>query len=379
MSVWFTQSPEQPTTRLQERDLARRRADRRRRWAVTTGISLLALLGVGAATALVVMPFLEGLRAEDVTTVQDFEGPGQGSVEVVVEVGDGGSAIAETLAKAGVVATEEAFIDAYSANPNAQLIRPGTYALAEEMRASEAVAALLDPTRRQVVKFTIPEGFRAEQVFERIAETTGLSVESLRATARDGETLGLPPEADGDVEGWLFPATYEVDPEPTPMQTLAPMVAKTIEVLEGLSVPREQWHDVIVLASMVEKEAKLDEDRPKVARVFTNRLDIDMNLESDATVAYGANNFSTVFTTDEERADDNPYNTYVHPGLPAGAICNPGEAAIAAALSPFTGDWLYFVVIDLDSGETAYAEDAAGHAANVQRMRDWMSENPGDY
>ncbi|MDR1152198.1 MAG: endolytic transglycosylase MltG, partial [Bifidobacteriaceae bacterium] len=206
-----------------------------------------------------------------------------------------------------------------------------------------------------------------------------LSVESLADAAKDTETLGLPPEAEGDVEGWLFPATYEVDPNPTPVEALAPMVAKTIEVLEDFGAEPEVWRKTLILASMVEKEAKLDEDRPKVARVFLNRIKKDMLLMSDATVSYGAGNFSSVFTSDEEREADNPYNTYVHEGLPGGAICNPGEAAIAAALSPEKGDWLYFVVVNLETGETAYAEDAAGHEINVQLMRDWIAEHPGDY
>jgi UPF0755 protein len=382
VSEWFTDPPAgtgPPARRAHERDLERIRATRRRRRIVTAGVSIAALAAMGAVSVFVVLPFIDSFRGETEQVVTDYEGPGTGAVQVVVRSGDGGMAIAETLADAGVVATADAFVTAFNLNSRAQGVQPGTYTLAREMRAADAVAALLDPVNRQVVKFTVPEGFRADQVYERIAEATGLSVESLADAAKDTETLGLPPEAEGDVEGWLFPATYEVDPNPTPAEVLAPMIAKTVEVLDDFGAEPEVWRKTLILASMVEKEAKLDEDRPKVARVFLNRIDQDMLLMSDATVAYGAGNFSTVFTTDEERADDNPYNTYVNEGLPGGAICNPGEAAIAAALGPEKGDWLYFVVVNLQSGETAYAETAAGHEANVQQMRDWIAEHPGDY
>ncbi|MDR1427089.1 MAG: endolytic transglycosylase MltG [Bifidobacteriaceae bacterium] len=382
MTEWFTDPQWQsvpPSRHSVEAEAQKAKGARRRRYLVTAGVSLVTLLGLGGALVFVVVPFLEDMRGQPTEEITDYTGPGEGSVTVVVNPGDGGVAIGETLAEAGVVATASAFADAFSANPRAQSIQPGTYTLAGEMRAADAVTALLDPTKRQVVKFTVPEGFRADQVYQRIAEATGLSVESLRATARDVEGIGLPPEAEGDPEGWLFPATYELDPNATAVQALAPMVAKTIEVLEGFGAEPEVWRDTIILASMIEKEAKLDEDRPKVARVFLNRLDQEMPLGSDATVAYGAGDFSSVFSSDEALADENPYNTYVNQGLPAGPICNPGEAAIAAALSPAEGDWLYFVTVNLETGETAYAETAAGHEANVQLMNEWIAKNPGDY
>jgi UPF0755 protein len=381
VTEWFTgETPRPaPSGRQAERERQRAAATKRRRRIVTAGVTLTALAGVAAATVLVVLPFIDDLRGDPTEVVSDYPGPGIGSTEVVVYSGDGGAAIAETLVDAGVVATASAFIDAYSLNPDAQSIQPGTYKLPKEMRAADALAALLNADNRQVVKYTIPEGFRVDQVYARIAEATGLTVDALAAAASDTEAIGLPAEAEGDVEGWLFPATYEVDPEATPVQVLAPMVAKTVEVLETLGAEPASWRQTLILASMIEKEAKLDEDRPKVARVFLNRIKEGILLQSDATVSYGVGNFSSVFTTDEERAADNPYNTYLNPGLPGGAICNPGEASITAALGPAEGDWLYFVVINLESGETAYAEDAAGHEANVLEMQQWIAEHPGDY
>jgi UPF0755 protein len=115
-----------------------------------------------------------------------------------------------------------------------------------------------------------------------------------------------------------------------------------------------------------------------VSRVFLNRLAIGMLLQSDATVAYGTGHTNTVTTTNAERADaSNPYNTYVHPGLPPGPISNPGDLAINAALHPADGPWLYFVTWNLKTGETIFSTTIAEHNAAVAKWQQWMKDNPG--
>jgi UPF0755 protein len=114
----------------------------------------------------------------------------------------------------------------------------------------------------------------------------------------------------------------------------------------------------------------------KIARVFYNRLEQGMRFESDATVAYGTGNTHTVWTTSAERADpDNLYNTYVHFGMPYGPIGLPGEDAIKAALSPADGPWLFFVPINLATGETVFSETASQHEAAAQQLYAWCREN----
>ena len=130
-----------------------------------------------------------------------------------------------------------------------------------------------------------------------------------------------------------------------------------------------------MLASIVQREAGSNlEDFPKVARVFQNRLDQGMNLESDATVAYGTGNTHTVWTTDAERADaSNLYNTYANPGLPVGPIGNPGDVAINAAIHPADGPWLFFVPVNLATGETVFSTTVDEHEAAVAQLQEWCA------
>jgi UPF0755 protein len=138
-------------------------------------------------------------------------------------------------------------------------------------------------------------------------------------------------------------------------------------------VPADKRYSTVVLASIVQKEAGSVDDMGKVARVFQNRLDQGMPLQSDATVAYGAG-VKTVFTTDAQREDaGNPYNTYAHDGLPVGPISNPGDDAIKAALNPTPGPWLYFVTVDLKNGTTVFSETAEQHEQAVQQLQDWCN------
>ena len=156
---------------------------------------------------------------------------------------------------------------------------------------------------------------------------------------------------------------------------LQTLVDRQFEALDTAGVPADQRWKTIVLASIVQREAGSNlEDFPKVARVFQNRLDQGMNLESDATVAYGTGNTHTVWTTDAERADaSNLYNTYANPGLPVGPIGNPGDVAINAAIHPADGTWLFFVPVNLATGETVFSTTAEEHEAAVAQLQDWCA------
>ena len=122
---------------------------------------------------------------------------------------------------------------------------------------------------------------------------------------------------------------------------------------------------------MLEFEARLTEDYPKVARTIYNRLDADMALQSDATVAYANGLSGEVWTTADQRSVDSPYNTYLHKGLPPGPIGNPGQRTIEAALNPADGDWLYWVVINLKTGKTVFSETLAEHNAATEKLREY--------
>ncbi|HYQ74913.1 endolytic transglycosylase MltG [Cellulomonas sp.] len=387
MSDLFLGAPQQehheapPPSRRSRRDSQEQRAKqkkhRRRRSVV---VLLLALVLVGGA-AFVVWSVFGGLfsgggSADD--TVQDYPGPGSGEVQVTVASGDTGGAIGQTLVDNGVVATVQAFTSAYAANPAATGIQPGTYGLQLEMKASDAVNALLDPANRVSNRVTIPEGYTASQIYQRVYEVTGITVEDLQAAAADPAAIGLPAEAGGNVEGWLFPMTYEVEPGSTAASVLSQMVARTTALLTEKGVAQDQWETVLNQASIVEREGKLDEDRAKIARAIDNRLAQGMPLQIDAINAYGLGIPGTQLTyadTSQAQPPYNPYNSYKITGLPPTPIANPGEVSIDAVLNPADGPWLFWVTVNLDTGETKFAETYDEHQTYVDELREWQAAN----
>jgi len=347
----------------------RRRGGRRAVAAVVLVLALALVAGAGVIGWNFLKPLLERDSAPT-----DYAGPGTGEVQVQVEEGDTGQAIGETLVEAGVVQSVGAFVSAAAAEPASAGIQPGTYALREEMSAAGALDLLLSPSARLSLQVQLIEGLRADDALAQIAEDTGLAVDDLRAAALD-PSVPLPAEAQGQLEGYLFPATYTFEPDVTPVEVVSTMVTRAEQGLVEGGIPPEQWHRTMTVASLVEAEASREEDRPKVARVIENRVAIGMALQFDTTVDY-ATGKRGVTTSDEDRATDSPYNTYLYPGLPPGPINSPGDSAIAAASHPADGPWLFFVAVDLNTGETRFAVTFEEHQQNVQLFQQWLRDNP---
>lgn len=311
--------------------------------------------------------------------IADYEGPGSGQVEITVESGHAGSDIGATLEEAGVVKSAAAFVQAAAAQPDkAAKIQPGVYELKKEMRAGDAFDWLADTSNRIAKGTTIPEGLWANEIYVRLSEATEIPVDEYKKAAESSE-LKLPAEAKGKVEGWLFPSTYEFPKDATAIQQLNTMIAMTMEELEKAKVPQDEWERTLTVASIVEGEAGAA-DRGKVARVVENRLkEVDGPtvgmLQMDSTVHYVYQERGKAGTTDEMRADESPYNTYRHKGLPPGPINNPGAAAIEAAANPDEGDWLFFVTVNPDSGETKFARSQTDHDNNVKEFEQWCAAN----
>lgn len=309
----------------------------------------------------------------------DYEGSGNGTeVEFTVLPGDTGTDIANRLEEQGVVRTSGAFIDAVLARPEEPQFQPGTYRLQEEMSSAEALVALLDENNRIENTLTIPEGTRETVVFELVQETYGVPMDELKKLAAQPQEFGLPEEAKS-LEGFLFPATYTFAPDVSGQEILQTMVDRSFQALDEQGVAEEDRWQTVLMASLVEREARIDEDFPKVARVFYNRLEIDMPLQSDATVTYWTEQTHRAATTDDERADEsNPYNTYVHKGMIPAPISNPGDRAIEAAVHPADGEWLYFVTVNLETGETVFSNTLEEHEQAVEKWLKWMEDHP-DY
>ncbi|WP_062517161.1 endolytic transglycosylase MltG [Demequina gelatinilytica] len=359
------------TTSLDLRRLQRskRRAARRRFTLIASAIALVVFaLGISTAAS-----FLKGFESTD-EAIQDYEGAGQGNIQVVIAEGATGTDMAATLLDNGVIASTEAFMEAWNANPDSSSVQPGYYYMHKEMKAEYALDALLDPSNKDVRRITAIEGKSLDYYKQVIANATGASQDEVQAAMDNTEALGLPEEANGNLEGWLFPDTYTFDPGVTPQEVLTAMVERTIRVLDKHNVKPEDRERVLTVASLVEREAKKDEDRAKIASVIYNRVDADMKLELDSTVKY-LSPTEGVWTTEEERAIDSPYNTYKYTGLPPGPIAGAGEKSIEAAINPADTDYLFFVTVNLKTGETKYATEYADHLKNVQELQDWAAAN----
>ncbi|MEO6020631.1 MAG: endolytic transglycosylase MltG [Knoellia sp.] len=343
-------------------------------------VILLAIVLVGGATLTaftILKPIVSSLIGGGGSEGEDFAGPGEGDVSVTVNQGDSGEAIASTLKAAGVVKSRTAYLDASAADPQQSAkIQGGTYTLKKGMRAIDAFSILADPSNRSVSGVTIREGLWASETYAALSKATGVPVADYEKAAKDPAAIGLPAAAEGVVEGYLFPSTYEFD-KGTPAATqLKQMIAKTLAELKKATVQPKDYTRILTVASIIEAEARRDEDRPKVARVLENRVAAKMPLQLDSTVSYGVKR-RNLTTTDAERADDNPYNTYKHAGLPVGPIANPGAASIQAAISPAEGPWLYFVAINPATGETAFATTFAEHQKNVRIFQEWCQAHKG--
>lgn len=357
--------------RSAQRKRERRRKRRRRRALVAVLVSL-ALVGGGVAAAWAgLAPLVERFFEPN-----DYTGGGTGEVTVRIMPGSSGATIGNVLASADVVKTPKAFVDLAKVDPKrAALIQPGTYKLKQQMSAASALTALLDPARRLRLVVTVPEGKRLSQILDILADQLELSRKELSAASKDLAAIGLPPAlAKGSAEGFLFPSTYEFEPNVTPVEVLTRMVQQTEKVLNAAQVPQAKWREVIIKASVVQAEAGKVEDMPKVARVIDNRLAEPRKLEMDSTTNYAVGKFE-VTTTAADRAVNSPYNTYKVFGLPAGPIGSPGEDAIKAALNPADGEWIFFVTVNPDTGETRFAVTAAEHEENKKLFQAWLRAN----
>jgi UPF0755 protein len=345
-----------------------RRRRRRKRAALVVCLVLLAGLIGGVVVG--------GQKIWGMFSAQDYTGSGTGSVRIRVHDGDTLTDIGQTMVDDGVIASVRPFVKAAEADPQATAITPGLYGLRHHMSGKAALDLLLQPSSRLMSRVTVPEGMTVKQTLARLAQGTGVTVAQLQAVAARPAALGLPAYAHGSLEGFLFPATYDFEPGMTPTQLLSAMVQRSVQTLDQLQIPASQRLAVVTKASIVQAESGSAADMPKIARVLDNRLAKGMKLQLDTTVNY-ATGKSGVTTSARDRQNPSPYNTYLHAGLPPGPISNPGEQALRAVLAPAAGNWLYFVVVNPDTGETRFAATAEEHQKNVALFQQWLRAHPG--
>jgi len=331
----------------------------------------------------------------------DFAGAGVNDVVIQVHDGDSTTAIGQTLHDNNVVANVKVFVEAADGNAAISAIQPGFYKVRTEIPAADAVDRLADPGNR-VGKLVIPEGRQLDDVrdVKTNAVTEGIltliskascvdldgdrhcvSADDLRNTAAgaDPAELGVPQWATEPVEalgsdlrrleGLIAPGSWNIDPSAQPQDILSTLISASATLyeqnglLDAAAAVNMSPYQILTVASLVQREAT-PEDFSKVARVIYNRLAERRTLEFDSTVNYPLDRIE-VATTDGDRAQLTPWNTYVRPGLPATPICSPSQAALVAAENPEPGDWLYFVTVDMQ-GTTLFTREYEQHLANIE-------------
>jgi len=335
------------------------------------------------------------------STGNDYSGDGVNDVVIQIHDGDSTTAIGKTLHEHKVVATVSAFVDAADGNAAISSIQPGFYKVRTEIPASNAVARLADPQNR-VGKLVIPEGRQLDDVrdvktgavtdgiFSLVSRATCVnldgdrhcvSVDDLKKSASTvaPSALSVPDWAMNAVtaqgsdhrrlEGLIAPGAWNIDPSAQPQDILSTLIGTSATqyaqggLLDTAKAMNMSPYQILTVGSLVQRESKPD-DFAKVARVIYNRLAENRTLEFDSTVNYPLDRIE-VATTDSDRGQHTPWNTYVRPGLPATPICSPGQPALAAAEQPAQGDWLYFVTIDMQ-GTTLFTRDYEQHLANIE-------------
>lgn len=315
--------------------------------------------------------------------VPDYTGNGKATITVSIPQDATLAAIGDILVKKDVVKSAKAFKRAAKEEPDAAMVQPGSYKMKTQLPATSALKILLDPQSRIVSQVTVREGLRLSQQIDALTKGSKIPRKNFAAVLARPEQLGLPDYARNRPEGFLFPNTYQITPDSTAASVLRAMVKQYKGVAADLDIAGSAKalgltpYQLVTIASIIEAEVNQDRYRPMVARVILNRLKAGELLRMDSTVHYAEGKNERVTTTDTERASKSPYNTYLHKGLPPGPINSPGKAALAAAAQPADGSWLYFVTVNLDTGETKFATTIDQHNKNVQQFQHWCQAHKG--
>lgn len=266
--------------------------------------------------------------------------------EFIVKSGQSTKTIAQNLQQEGIISSATAFV--MHTRLKNDLIQIGVYKLSSSQNIKEILAILASGKASEYL-VTIPEGWRVTQIDEYLAE---------KKVIQAGELLKIA----SSFEGYLFPDTYRFLPNSKPEDIKKEMMDNFAAKTAGLNPTR----DNIILASIVEREAKFDDDRAKIAGVYLNRLDKGMKLEADPTIQYAKGSWNSIKVSDYKNTNS-LYNTYQYLGLPPGPICNPGLKSIEAVMYPQKGDWLYF--FNKEDGHAVFSATLQEHEENLKKYR----------
>jgi UPF0755 protein len=292
---------------------------------------------------------------------------GEAAISVVTHPGENLRRLGQVLFERGIIRQPLVFDLLARLTGAGKTLSPGRYQFApggSEYRALQVLRTSGD----RMARVTIPEGFTLRQIAARLLHEEVCDSASFLAACRDTallRRLGIPGPL---AEGYLFPDSYFFPYDSRPEPVIEMMHRRFVDIARSLTPdPEGLTRECVILASLVEAEAAQDSERPIIASVFLNRLKRRMYLQSCATVEYVLPERKAVLSEADTRVES-PYNTYLHPGLPPGPICNPGKASLNAALHPAQTGYLFFV--SSGGGCHLFSKSLAEHAAASRRARE---------
>ncbi len=287
--------------------------------------------------------------------------------------GMGAGSIAEMLEEKQIVSSRKYFLKRLRQTGKDGEVQSGTYKVHKGMKSDEVIEMIVNG-RTAAIRFTIPEGYSLREMAKSLEKEGVCKGADFLKAAKEYTGLkyvGRSAAIENPMEGYLFPDTYEVPPDAT-AKDIVRLMADTFDerLTDDMRAAANKYglsiHEFVTLASLVEKEVMDDDDRPKVAQVFLKRLEIEMPIQSCATIQYLLKEPKEDLTFDDLKIES-PYNTYEHPGLPPGPIASPGEKALEAAANPSATKYLYFVADR--KGKTYYSETFDEHMEKVEKYR----------
>lgn len=368
-------SKKEKKSRARREEPAKRSRHHRRRFPWVAVIMLVCIAVVVLAVTQIGRNWLVPANANDTQIV-----------EVEIPEGTPVSTMGDILEEQGLIRSSSAFSLLVRVQGAAANLQAGVHDLSPSMTMPEIVAALQEGAEEAgMLKVTVNEGLTVDQIAEVVADSTSYSAEDFLNLMSNQEFLAQlvqqypiltdsynNPNVRYVLEGYLFPATYDVAQGETLESLVTQMVDKTNEVLSeyqaDIDASSYSLQDIMSIASLVEKEGQTTEDRKLIAGVFYNRLEQGMPIQSDISVLYALGTHKEMVTYDDLEVDS-PYNLYTNAGLPPGPMNSPSEDAIAAALEPTDNDYLYFYA-NLKTGEVFYTDDYEQHQAWAQEYEE---------
>ncbi|MCL1922452.1 MAG: endolytic transglycosylase MltG [Propionibacteriaceae bacterium] len=355
---------------------------RRARSAIAVSLSFIVLLAGVAVVGWKGFSFYMDWRQKD-----DYIGKGDQEIQFIVHPGDGWAVVADGLLGMDIIRDPGMFEREalkLSDGPFA-----GTWKLKTKLPAKTAAQMLTDRENQVFVRFTVKEGTRQADMYAFMTKELGMTQPqidaAIEAILADPTAYDVMVPVNGRLEGVLFPDTYLLYP---PMDTEDPalvfqrMAQEFNTVLKDINFEKKakalgvSTYDAIIIASIIEAEVNQDQYRPDVAQAIYNRLNSGMILQIDTIVNYGLDRSGYANLDNHALNTDTPYNTYMHKGLPPTPISLPSRASLEAAVNPTEGKLLYWCAVNLETGETRFAETVEQHDVNRQIYQQWCRDHP---